>query len=71
MRYIYIVWKHEGEIYSIAHDFGADDWTAKEVADWMYRELDNPKYATFAFEEITKERYDYYNKRKLTTRNFR
>ena len=70
MRYIYMVWKHEGDTYSIAHDLGADDWTAKEVADWMWRELDEPLYPTFAFEEISKERYDWYARRKLTTANF-
>lgn len=70
MRYIYIVWKHEGETYAIAHDFGEDDWTAAEVANWMYIELDKPKYATFAFEEISKERYEWYARRKLTTANF-
>ena len=52
MRYIYMVWKHEGDTYSIAHDLGADDWTAKEVADWMWRELDEPLYPTFAFLSI-------------------
>ena len=70
MRYVYMVWKYEGDTYSIAHDFGEDDWTAQDVADWMRRELNNQKYPTFAFEEITKERYDWYARRKLTTANF-
>ena len=70
MRYVYIVWKYDGDTYSIAHDFGSDDWTAKEVADWMWIELDRPDHPCFAFEKISKERYEWYARRKLTTANF-
>lgn len=70
MRYIYASWRSEGNTYGIAHDFGSDDWTAKEVARWLKDQLDEDEYPTFAFEAITKERYDYYYKRKLTTKNF-
>ena len=70
MRYIHIVWKNENEYYSVAHDFGID-YTAKEVANWIRYQIEDVDYPIFAFEEITKERYDYYDKRKLTTRNFR
>jgi hypothetical protein len=71
MRYIYVTWHDENkESYSIAHDFGCDDYTAVDVARWMRTQLDDTIYPSFAFVEITKEQYDYYYKRKLTTKNF-
>lgn len=71
MRYIYITWNNkEKESFSIAHDLGADGYTAVDVARWMRTQLDDIIYPSFAFMEITKEQYDYYYKRKLTTANF-
>ena len=71
MRYIYITWyNEEKESYSIAHDLGDDCYTAADVARWMKGQLEDIEYPTFAFEAITKEQYDYYYKRKLTTKNF-
>ena len=69
MRYIYVVWRTEKKnSYSIAHDLGYNDYTTVDIARWLKSRL---PYSTFAFVEITKERYDYYYKRKLTTKNFR
>ena len=69
MRYIFISWKHGEYNHKIAHDLG-DEYTAVEVARWMRGQLNDERYPSFVFYEITKEQYDYYDKRKLTTRNF-
>lgn len=69
MRYVFIVWKYEDKLHHIAHDLGGD-YTAAEVAKWMHYQLETIEYPTFAFEEISKERYEWYARRKLTTANF-
>lgn len=70
MRYVFMAWVHDGEKFSIAHDLGSDDWSTKDVAYWMRKQLDDEKYPSFAFAELTKEQYDWYGRRKLTTENF-
>ena len=69
MRYVLFCWKHENEMYKIAHDF-REDYTVKEVASWMRDQMGDEDYPTFAFEAITKEQYEWYARRKLTTANF-
>ena len=69
MRYVLLCWKHQKEIYKIAHDF-AMDYTVRDVAEWMRYQMDDEEYPTFAFEEISKERYEWYARRKLTTANY-
>ena len=66
MRYIYLVWadtENKEHKYKTALELMGDP-SAEEVGRLICAELD-AKYPTFAFEEITVERYDYYKRRGL------
>jgi hypothetical protein len=69
MQYVLLCWKYEGTKYILAHDL-CGEYTTKEVASWMRNQLEDVEYPSFAFEPITKERYDWYFRRKRTTANF-